>query len=365
MIQQQIRFCRTPDGVRLAYAVAGSGPPLVKTANWLSHIEYEWQSPVWRHWYENLARHFTLIRYDQRGCGLSDWDVKSITFDSWVQDLECVVKAVGLEKFPLLGISQGGAVAVAYAKLYPKKVSHLILYGSYLRGRLNRNLKKQQVEETDVLINLIRLGWGSEKPAFRQVFTTLFIPDATLGQIQSLNELHKISTSAENAVKIVNCFDKIDVSDLSARIETPTLILHSKDDARVPFEEGRLAASLIPGAQFIMLESKNHILLASEPAWQKFIKSILDFIDSKKDGIKKVKTFSKFSLLTHREKQVLELIAQGINNNEIAVQLFVSPKTIRNHITNIFGKLEISNRSKIIVMAREAGMGHGIEKFDK
>lgn len=328
--------------------MAGSGPPLVKTANWLSHIEYEWQSPVWRHWYKDLTRHFTLVRYDQRGCGLSDRNAATISFEAWVQDLETIVNVAGLKKFSLLGISQGAAVATAYTQKNHEKVSHLILYGGYLRGRHNRNLSPDQIKETKTLIDLIRLGWGSEKSAYRQIFTSLFTPEATLEQIQSLNELHKKSTSAENAVKIVDCFDKIDVQSLAAKINTPTLIMHAKNDERIPFEEGRLAASLIPDARFVQLDSKNHILLESEPSWQFFLDSLLDFVN--------VKKISGISYLSKRERQVLELIAQGLNNTQIADQLFISPLTVRNHITNIFSKLNIDSRPQAIVLAYEAGM---------
>jgi pimeloyl-ACP methyl ester carboxylesterase/DNA-binding CsgD family transcriptional regulator len=349
-IKQEIRFCQTKDGVRLAYAIAGNGPPLVKAANWLSHIEYEWHCPVWRNWYEELTKYFTVIRYDQRGCGLSDLDVETITFRSWVQDLRTVVNAAGLKKFSLLGIAQGGAVAAAFTHKNPQRVSHLILYGAYLRGRHNRNLSSKKKEETKTFIDLIRLGWGSKKPAYRQVFTSLITPEATLEQIKSLNELHKQSTTAENAVRIVNCFDRINVETISTKIKTPTLIMHAKDDAHVSFEEGRLAASLIPEAQFIQLNSKNHILLKSERSWKKFISSLLYFVKTKK--------VINLSSLSNREKEVLEFIAQGFNNNQIAEKLFISPLTVRNHITNIFGKLGIDNRPEVIVFAREAGLGY-------
>lgn len=357
-MKQEIRFCRTPDGVRLAYALAGNGPPLVKAANWLSHIEYEWDRPVWRHWYEALAERYTLIRYDQRGCGLSDRQVDTISFDAWVQDLETIVNTLGLKRFPLLGISQGGSVAAAYAGRHSEKVSHLILYGSYLRGRLKRDMSRKEREETSMLIKLIQMGWGSENPAFRQVFTTLFLPDATLEQIQSLNQHHKDSTSAENAVRIVSCFDRIDVTSLAPEISTPTLILHARDDARIPFEEGRLAAALIPDARFLPLKSRNHILLETEPAWQEFLTAVLKFTGSAAAGDETALFQALLSELTFRERDVLELVAQGLSNQQIADRLFISPKTVRNHITNIFGKLDIKSRPKAIVMARKAGLGH-------
>lgn len=334
--------------------MAGTGPPLVKAANWLSHIEYEWESPVWRHWYENLTRHYTLIRYDQRGCGLSDRQVDEISLDAWVQDLEAVVDAVGLDRFFLLGKSQGGAVAATYASRHPERVARLILYGSYLRGKQQRTLSCHDREEAEMLIKLVRMGWGSENPAFRQVFTTLFLPDASLEQIQSLNHLHKVSTSAESAARIVSCFDQIDVRTEAAKITAPTLILHARDDARVPFEEGRLAAALIPGATFIPLESRNHILLESEPAWKEFFEAVQSFTNFTKGDRNSPGPLVE---LTSRELEVLNLVAQGLSNTHIGEQLFISPKTVRNHITNIFGKLNIKSRPLAIVMARDAGLG--------
>ncbi len=353
---QQIRFCRSKDGTRLAYAVAGNGPPLVKAANWLSHIEYEWDSPVWRHWYRTLAENFTLIRYDQRGCGLSDRDVDRISFDTWVEDLETIVNAVGIDRFPLLGISQGGAVAAAYAAANPDRVSRLVLYGSYLRGRQHRDLSQSQVEETELLLTLIRMGWGSENPAFRQVFTTLFQPDADTEQIRSLNHIHKASTSAATAGRIVSCFDHIDVRSLAGQISIPTLILHARDDARVPFEEGCLTASLIPDARFIPLQSRNHILLETEPAWEVFVTAVQDFAGT---GSSEIPAVQPFPELTPREQEVFDLIARGLSNDRIAEQLFISPKTVRNHITHIFGKLDIKSRAQAIVTARDAGLGRG------
>lgn len=353
-MHQDIRFCNSKDNIRLAYAITGNGPPLVKAANWLSHIEHEWDSPVWRHWYRTLARKFTLIRYDQRGCGLSDRSVHPITFDTWLEDLETVVAATGLNKFTLLGISQGGAVAAAYAAVHPDRVSRLILYGSYLRGRLHRNLTPRQTEETELFLNLIRMGWESESPAFRQVFTTLFQPDASSEQIRSLNQIHKASCSTETALQIVNCFDRIDCQRTAGNISIPTLIFHAREDARVPFEEGCKTASLIPNSRFISLNSKNHILLENEPAWKTFITELLNFTKMDRDGVK-----TAFTVLTSREQEVVELIAQGLSNDQIAQKLFISPKTVRNHITHIFGKLSIQNRAQVIVTAREAGFGHG------
>jgi pimeloyl-ACP methyl ester carboxylesterase len=249
----------------------GQGPPLVKAANWLSHLEYDWESPVWRHWLHGLSQHHRLIRYDERGCGLSDWDVADMSFEAWLNDLETVVDAVGVDRFPLLGISQGGAIAIAYAVRHPERVSRLILYGSYARGKLHRDLSAEKLLEAKTLIDLIKIGWGRENPAFRQVFSALFMPDGTPELFHAFNELQRVSSSPENAARIVSGFNEINVADLARQVTVPTLVLHARGDGRIPFEEGRLLAALIPNARFAPLESKNHVLLADEPAWQKFL----------------------------------------------------------------------------------------------
>lgn len=277
-LHQTVRYCLAADGVRLAYAAIGNGPPLVKVANWLSHLEYDWQSPIWRHWLAGMARDHTLIRYDERGCGLSDWDVADMSFEAWVRDLETVVDAAGVQRFPLIGISQGGPIAIEYALRHPERVSHLVLYGTYARGKLKRNPSPQQVEEIDTLLKLIRLGWGRENPAFRQVFASLFIPDATLEQHRWFNDLQRASASPENAVRIVAGFNPIDVQAQAAQLRVPALVLHARNDQRVPFEEGRLLASLIPGARFVTLESRNHILLEHDQAWEQFQIEVRQFL---------------------------------------------------------------------------------------
>jgi DNA-binding SARP family transcriptional activator/pimeloyl-ACP methyl ester carboxylesterase len=277
-LSQVIRFCNSPDGVRLAYAVVGEGPVLVKAANWLSHLEYDWNSPVWRHWLTGLASNRTLVRYDERGCGLSDWNVEDFSLEAWVLDLETVVDTLGLERFPLLGISQGASIAITYAVRHPEKVSHLILYGGYARGRSHRVITPEQREELDVMLQLIKIGWGKEHPAFRQVFSMLFLPEGTPEQIRAFNELERITTTPEIAARIVSGFQAIDVRDQAKQVTQPTLVLHSKDELRIPFEEGRLMAALIPNARLVPLESKNHILLESEPAWKRFLDEVNAFL---------------------------------------------------------------------------------------
>lgn len=351
--EQTIQFAQANDGTHIAYATTGTGPVLVKAANWLSHIEHDWVCPVWRHWMNDLSKQHTLLRYDERGCGLSDRTVEDWSFDAWVSDLETVVDAAGLERFPLLGISQGGAVAMAYAVKHPERVSHLILYGAYARGRLIRDSSQEALDEAATMRQLIRLGWGREHDAFRQVFSSQFMPGGSLADLQAFNELQKISCSADNAVKFLDEFNRINVLHLAPKIQCPTLVLHARGDLRVSFDEGRLIAAQIPGAQFVPLESDNHILL-DEPAWPVFMSQVNEFLAQDTDHDS---PFKQLHQLTNREEQVLDGIARGWDNADIAEHLSMSEKTVRNHITHIFDKLMVKTRAQAIVKAREAGYG--------
>jgi len=276
--KQVIRFCSIADGARIAYATSGSGPPLVKAANWLSHLEFDGRSPVWRHWLDALSADHTLVRYDPRGCGLSDWNIEQTSVDMWVQELEAVVSAAHLDRFPLLGISQGGAAAITYAVRHPERVSHLILYGVYARGKFKRGPSEQGEEEL-ALAQLVKLGWGKDNPAFRQVFTTLFIPEGTAEQHRWFNDLQRVSTSPDNAVKFIQALGMIDVEQLLPQVQAPTLVLHAENDARVPFSEGRRLASQIPNATFVPLPGNNHILLEREAAWLQFLTAVREFLN--------------------------------------------------------------------------------------
>jgi pimeloyl-ACP methyl ester carboxylesterase/tetratricopeptide (TPR) repeat protein len=277
-LEQEIRFCRSSDGARIAYATVGSGPPLVKAANWLSHLEFDSNSPVWRHWIRELSRDHMLVRYDERGCGLSDWAVDEFSLDAWVRDLEAVVDALELERFPLLGISQGGPIAIAYATRHPERVSRLILYGSYSRGASHRGLSDREREERDLMLGLIRIGWGKDHAAFRQVFTSLFIPDGSSEQVRWFNELQRVSATPENAARMYATFYTLDVRESAPGLHIPTLVLHGTGDMRVPFTEGRLLASLIPHARLVPIESRNHLLLESEPGWHHFLREVRSFL---------------------------------------------------------------------------------------
>ncbi len=278
-VEHHISFTASTDSTRIAYAVAGNGPPLVKVGNYMSHVEYDWDSPVWAHWLEELTHSHTLIHYDERGSGLSDWNAEDMSFEAWVRDLEAVVNAAGLRQFPLFAMSQAGAVAVAYTARHPDKVTRLIVHGSYARGWLKRDLTEEQIEEEKLMISLMRVGWGRDNPAFRQVFAMQLFPDATSEHIRALEEQMRRSVSPKNAVRLESEMHRIDVRDLARQITVPTLVLHSHEDEAVPFEEGRLLASLIPGAQFVALESKNHLLREDEAAWPKFVKVVRGFLD--------------------------------------------------------------------------------------
>jgi pimeloyl-ACP methyl ester carboxylesterase/DNA-binding winged helix-turn-helix (wHTH) protein len=276
--RQQIAFCRAADGVRLAYAVAGEGSPLVRAANWMTHLGYDIESPVWRHWVRDLSLRHTFIRYDERGCGLSDWSATDFSFDDWVSDLESVVEALGLERFPLLGVSQGAAVAVAYAARHPERVSKLVLCSSYARGRGTRAVNEEEKRAAALDLELARVGWGRDDPAFRQVFAAQFIPDGTRADWAAFDQLQRRTTSPENAVRFLEEFGRIDVRDEAGRVSCPTLILHSRDDHRQPLRAAEELAALIPDSRLVALNSNNHLLTAAEPAWQVFLDEVDSFL---------------------------------------------------------------------------------------
>jgi pimeloyl-ACP methyl ester carboxylesterase len=275
---QEIRFCTTADGTRLAYATSGAGPPLVKAANWLSHLDYDWESPVWRHWLAELSRRFRLVRYDERGCGLSDWDIGRFSFQDWVDDLEAVVDAAGLDRFSLLGISQGGPVAIAYAARHPERVTHLVLLGSFVQGRRKRARTSNELELAEARINVVRLGWGRPDPTYRQIFVARFLPEGTQDQWRSFDELQRRSTSPENAWRFLDEFANIDVTDVAPKLTVPTLIMCSRREPDNVFEQSRLLAALIPNSRLVPLDSSNHLLPERDPAWKRFLAEIDAFL---------------------------------------------------------------------------------------
>jgi DNA-binding winged helix-turn-helix (wHTH) protein/pimeloyl-ACP methyl ester carboxylesterase len=276
--RQEIRYCTTSDGVRLAYAITGSGPPLVKASNWLTHLDFEWGSPIWRHWYAELAQHHRLVRYDERGNGMSQRDVPDVSFDTWVRDLETVVDAAGLDRFPLLGISRGGPIAIAYAVKHPARVTQLVLYGAFAVG-LKHVGTPQELEARRALASLLRLGWGLNNPAFCKTFTCRFIPEATPEHEQWFDELQRVSTAPENAARLMERDDDIDVRPLLSQVRAPTLVVHCDRDHAVPPEKGRLLAAEIPGARYVSLPSANHLMLEEEPAWSLFLEELGLFLN--------------------------------------------------------------------------------------
>ena len=278
MPTQQIRFCRSVDGVQLAYARMGEGPPLVRAGAFLTHLEKDLESPIWRHLWRDLAQDYTLIRYDARSNGLSDWEVDELSFDAFVQDLETVVDAAGLDRFALLGISQGCAVSIAYAVRHPERVTRLVLYGGYAQGAAKRARSAAEREQFAAILTLVRLGWGQENPAFRQIFTSQFVPDGTKEQVDWFNEMQRVSTSPENAARFLAVTGDFDVADLLPKVTVPTLVMHARDEVRVPFEAGRRMAAGIPGARLVPLQSRNHLILESEPAYARFLDEIRSFL---------------------------------------------------------------------------------------
>lgn len=275
--RQTISFCQAADGVKIAYAKVGSGPPLVKTANWLNHLELDWQSPIWGDTFQALAANNTFIRYDERGNGLSDWDVPDISFDSFLHDLETVVDSQSLGRFPLLGMSQGCAVSIEYAVRHPERVSALILIGGYAAG-WRKGLSAEERERREAVLTLTRLGWGTSNPAYRHIFSQTFMPDADADTLAWFDDFQRQTTSPENAVRFQQAFGDIDVRHLLPQVQVPTLVLHARGDQRIPLDQGRELAAGIPNARLITLESRSHIILGNEPAWQFCMDEINQFL---------------------------------------------------------------------------------------
>lgn len=346
--RQHIHYARASDGTRLAWAQAGRGPPLVKAANWLTHLEYEWDSPVWRHWIHFLSSHFQFIRYDERGCGMSEWRAEPLTITQWTADLELIIASARIDSpITLLGISQGAAACIRYAVLHPERVARMILYGGYAQGACKRgNATAERAYRA--MVELARASWEARNPTFRQVFTSRFIPGGTPEQLQWFNDLCVKCTVGEVAAELLQARAEVDICELLPQVRTPTLILHSRNDEVIPISEGQRLAAEIKGAEFVELDSRNHVLLEHEPAWARFQEEVLAFAKGET-------TADVFSALSHREREVLALIAHGLSNARIAEQLQIGDKTVRNHATNVFDKLGVRSRAEAIVFAREHG----------
>ena len=354
-MKQQVRFCTSADGTRIALARSGEGPPLVRVANWFTHLDLDRQSAVWRHWFDFLSDGRTLIRYDPRGSGLSDRNVDDFSLDRWIDDLDAVVASAGLTRFPLIGLCQGGAVAAAYAARYPDRVSRLVLYDSYPFGAYADGVPDRLVQQARALAEMIEVGWGKKTGAFREIFANLLMPEAGKDALQWIGEMQRLSASARNARLMWDAFNGFDIREVAANITAPTLVFHGRHDAMVPFEAGRQLASLIPNARFVLLETNNHILLPEEDAWRAFRQELDEFLEPEAAADRSASI--ALDTLTPREAEVLDGLARGLGNNELGNLLRISEKTVRNHVTAVFSKLAVANRAQAIVLARDAGFG--------
>ena len=276
---QSIRFCQSTNGVRIAHALTGRGLQLVRTGHWLTHLEHDWHSPIWRPFLDRLGKHYEVVRYDQRGCGLSDHDISDFSFARFVEDLEAVIDHAARDRFILYATSQGVPVAIDYAARHPERVSHLILHGGYVRGRLVRE-RQADIEQGEAILKLIEHGWGVSGSPFLQAFSTMYIPNANREQIDSLVELQRLTTTTDNAVATRRAVDSFDVSNQLAKLATKTLVIHAADDGVHPIDQGRQLAAGIRDSEFVLLESENHALVPQEPAWERFFWELQRFTAS-------------------------------------------------------------------------------------
>jgi pimeloyl-ACP methyl ester carboxylesterase/DNA-binding CsgD family transcriptional regulator len=340
--QQDIRFCRGLHGARIAYAVHGTGPPLVIVSCWLSHLQHDWQSPIWRHFLDDLGRSATMIRYDERGFGLSDWTVTDFSLDARLADLEAVIAALGLERFALMGMSGGSPVALAYAALHPERVTRLIMYGGQASGRLGDD--PDRVAREEAFRALIRAGWAQPEGNFRRVFTSIFIPDATEPQMSWMDDLQRMSTSRDNAVASRIARQQVDVRHLLTHIRAPTLVLHARGDRSVPFADGLELSATIADARFVPLESRNHILLSDEPAWQVFRHEVDSFLEPDRRAAAPTRRRDT-AILSRREREILRLAGDGLTNDQIAAALTLSARTVERHLSNSYLKLGLTGKA--------------------
>lgn len=338
VVRTPVSFATSADGTRIAWSRHGSGPPLVRAGTWLTHLDFDWSSPVWRHWLEDLGQRFTVVRYDDRGSGLSDRAPSEYSLDAWSADLDAVVDAARLSSFTLLGMSQGGAVAVEYAHAHPERVTSLVLWGAYGQGALARGATAEEVEEADLRSRMIKVGWGRADAVFRRVFTSSFIPGASEAQMRWFDELQRRSMSAESALASSRARAVLDVTSAARAVSARTLVLHADGDRAVPFEQGRRLAGLIPHAQFVPLHSQNHILLADEPAWPGFLAEVDAFVGGARPS-------RADAALTSREVEVLRLVAGGCSNEEIASRLSLSTRTVERHLSNVYSRLGLTGKS--------------------
>lgn len=357
---QEIRFCESRDGTRIAYATCGAGPPLVWIGHWIRHLNLDWESPVWRPWLRFLTSRFNVLRFDWRGCGLSDREGVSFSLQKNVEDLEAVVESAGFKQFSVLASAAGAMSSIRFAAQNPGRMTHMALLASQTRGHKPRGMAqgftaRQAVEQHSHLQLMERL-WSEDRPVYGKFYVSVHMPDASPEQQAAQDDLLRKTTTRDNALALLRAFHESDVLDFATKVQCPALVMHARDDAIIPFDEGRRVASLIPGARFIPLESRNHVLLDGEPAWPRFIDAITAFFPVGAAG-SSAKHDVALTDLTRREHQVLDLLAQGLNNSDIAAMLSISEKTVRNQVSAIFGKFGVKSRAQAVARARDAGFG--------
>ena len=363
----EIRFTQVGSGARIAWARNGRGPVLVRVAHWMTHVEHDLRSPVWRPWLERLGRGLEVVRYDERGCGLSGSDDVPLGLEAATEELAAVVAAVvattaatrlgtsvvntSAPRVALLGQSGAAAPAIAYAVQHPERVSHLVLLGGYLAGLLHLQPSAEALAFHEASLRLVELGWGRNDPAVQQFFTTRFIPDASLDEARALNEQQRLSCGPARAAQIMQARTALDVRALAPQVQCPTLVLHAEGDQIVPVARGRDLAAAIPHARFVTLPTRNHIPLASDAGFELFCRSVTEFVrpDVRADG--------SAPALTPRERELAALVAQGLDNLQIAAHLGVADKTVRNALSTLYAKLQVEGRPQAVVRARELGLG--------
>jgi pimeloyl-ACP methyl ester carboxylesterase/DNA-binding CsgD family transcriptional regulator len=326
--------------VRIAYAVHGSGPPLLVSTCWLSQLQYDWESPVWQHFLRDLGRFATIVRYDERGHGLSDWEIEDYSLEARIGDLEAVADDAGFDRFALMAMSQGGPPSIEYAARHPERLTRLLFYGSH--ACYMHDPTPQEQELFDVFDQMVRIGYGREDSVFRRVFTSLMIPGATEEQMRWLDDLQRVATSAENAYAARVGRATADSRHLLAGLDLPTLVLHSRGDQVTAFRKGRYLAATIPGARLVTLESNNHIVLGDEVAWPVFVREVEAFLAEDRTT---ASPSGSADMLSPREREVLLLATTGQGNDEIAAELHLSVRTVERHFHNIYAKLGVSGRA--------------------
>ena len=349
---QAFRFAQLSSGARIAWTRTGAptAPTLVRVTHWLTNVEYDLRSPLWRPWVERLSRSFGLVRYDERGCGLSGDDPRPRGLEPWVEELEAVIDAaVDASREPkvaLLGASGAAAIAIAYAMRHPERVSHVVLLGGQLHGALHRCSTPQDRAFLEAQWRLVELGWGRDDPAVREFFSSRFVPAASPEVRDGINEQQRRSCDGPRAADIMRARAEVDVRAMAPLVKAPTLVLHCEGDRVTPIALGREIAASIPGAHFESLATDNHIPLGHEPAFDRFCDAVVEFVIGT----------GRLPRLTPRERALAGLVAQGLDNAQIAARLGVADKTVRNALSALYVKLGVDSRARAVARSRDLGL---------